>query len=121
MTDLRPKDCRFRLQDEGKGYPRSACTACGKTIMTGLGKECTIIAPPSPPAPKEDELTHAELFLLATLYSLEKKGMLYAGATELCRPGHDAGSLEVEMPGVVTYEGCEAVEEFHASGKTITG
>lgn len=40
--DTRPAQCRFRLQDEGKGYPRSSCAACGKTIGTGLGKHCTV-------------------------------------------------------------------------------
>lgn len=39
--DNRPAQCRFRLQDEGKGYPRSSCSACGKTITTGLGTHCT--------------------------------------------------------------------------------
>lgn len=38
--DARPEGCRFRLQDEGKSYPRSSCTACGKTITTGLGTSC---------------------------------------------------------------------------------
>lgn len=38
--DIRPIDCRFRLQDEGKGYPRSSCSACGRTITTGLGRRC---------------------------------------------------------------------------------
>lgn len=38
----RPANCRFRLQDEGKSYPRSSCAACGKTISTGLGNHCTL-------------------------------------------------------------------------------
>lgn len=38
--DPRPPACRFRLQDEGKAYPRSSCTACGRTITTGLGYRC---------------------------------------------------------------------------------
>lgn len=41
VTDPRPMNCRFRLQDEGKAYPRSACEACGKTITTGLGNSCS--------------------------------------------------------------------------------
>jgi len=41
MTDPRPVNCRFRLQEEGKGYPRSSCQACGKTITTGLGRSCS--------------------------------------------------------------------------------
>jgi phosphoribosyl-ATP pyrophosphohydrolase len=40
MNDPRPENCRFRLQANGKTYPRSSCTACGKTITTGLGREC---------------------------------------------------------------------------------
>lgn len=46
-TDARPPGCRFRLIDEGKPYPRSGCTACGKTIMTGLGRVCDVPAPKS--------------------------------------------------------------------------
>lgn len=38
--DLRPTNCRFRLQAEGKAFPKSACEACGKTIETGLGTYC---------------------------------------------------------------------------------
>jgi hypothetical protein len=40
--DTRPKECRFRLQDEGKSYPRSSCFACNKGILTGLGKSCSL-------------------------------------------------------------------------------
>lgn len=41
MTDdPRPVNCRHRLQDEHKPYPRSSCQACGATVMTGLGKSC---------------------------------------------------------------------------------
>lgn len=39
-SDYRPVNCRFRLQDEGKAYPRSSCAACGRGITTGLGKAC---------------------------------------------------------------------------------
>ncbi len=42
--DNRPADCRFRLHDEGKPYPRSGCTVCGKNIVTGLGTHCTVPA-----------------------------------------------------------------------------
>ncbi|WP_416192968.1 hypothetical protein [Nitrobacter sp. TKz-YC01] len=38
--ETRPANCRFRLQDEGKSYPRSSCSACGKNIATGLGNRC---------------------------------------------------------------------------------
>jgi len=41
--DPRPASCRFRLQQEGKAYPRSSCTACGKTVTTGLGVACSIV------------------------------------------------------------------------------
>ena len=30
-TDERPENCRDRLQDEGKPYPKSGCEACGWT------------------------------------------------------------------------------------------
>lgn len=44
--DTRPALCRFRLVDEGKPYPKSACNACGKTITTGIGKSCQLGAAP---------------------------------------------------------------------------
>lgn len=53
VQETRPEGCRFRLQDEGKLYPKSSCAACGKTIMTGLGKECTSSAPAVRPAPAD--------------------------------------------------------------------
>lgn len=37
--DNRPKNCRNRLKEEGKAYPKSSCPACGATLATGLG-EC---------------------------------------------------------------------------------
>lgn len=40
--DTRPANCRHRLQDEGKAYPRSSCTHCGKSVMNGLGVACTL-------------------------------------------------------------------------------
>lgn len=46
--DTRPTNCRFRLQDEGKAYPRSSCQACGKGVTTGLGSRCTEPASRSP-------------------------------------------------------------------------
>lgn len=49
--DARPANCRFRLQDEGKAYPKSSCTACGKGIATGLGRYCTASPAASPTSP----------------------------------------------------------------------
>lgn len=40
MSEARPVDCTFRLQDEGKPYPRSGCAHCGRTITSGLGRQC---------------------------------------------------------------------------------
>jgi hypothetical protein len=51
-ADTRPSDCRFRLQDEGKPYPRSGCSACKNSITSGLGRYCHS-APSEPKAPKE--------------------------------------------------------------------
>lgn len=63
MTDTRPAECRFRLQDEAKPYPRSSCRACGKNIKTGLGTTCTVppmmqpdIAPPQSDATPIDHV-----------------------------------------------------------------
>lgn len=46
-VDVRPASCRFRLQDEGKPYPRSSCTACGATVMN-MGKACRCGESPTP-------------------------------------------------------------------------
>jgi hypothetical protein len=43
--DMRPADCRFRLADEGKAYPKSSCTACGRSVATGLGRSCGKVQP----------------------------------------------------------------------------
>lgn len=48
-ADPRPSNCRFRLADEGKAYPKSSCTACGKGIATGLGRHCTVVDPEPDP------------------------------------------------------------------------
>lgn len=40
QADKRPANCRHRLYDEGKAYPRSGCDGCGQTIFTGLGATC---------------------------------------------------------------------------------
>ncbi len=42
-ADKRPVNCRFRLQDEGKPYPRSSCFSCGAKLAT-LGSECGLVA-----------------------------------------------------------------------------
>ncbi len=42
-ADTRPANCRFRLADEGKAYPRSSCQACGATVMN-LGSICKFAA-----------------------------------------------------------------------------
>ncbi|AWY09310.1 hypothetical protein vBRpoSV10_188 [Ruegeria phage vB_RpoS-V10] len=34
--DTRPANCRERLREEGKSYPRSGCGACGANLRTGL-------------------------------------------------------------------------------------
>lgn len=43
--DPRPADCRFRLKDEGRAYPRSSCPACGASIGKGLGRQCGVYQP----------------------------------------------------------------------------
>ena len=48
MADARPANCRFRLQEEGKAYPRSSCKACGRSILTGLGNSCGAVGDVSP-------------------------------------------------------------------------
>ena len=39
-SDIRPVECRFRLQEERKAYPKSSCNACGRNVMAELGSEC---------------------------------------------------------------------------------
>jgi hypothetical protein len=41
--DTRPKNCRFRLQDEGKPYSRSSCSSCKRSIMTGISASCLYV------------------------------------------------------------------------------
>lgn len=36
MIETRPAECRERLREEGKAYPKSGCRACGANIATGL-------------------------------------------------------------------------------------
>lgn len=64
-VDLRPADCRFRLVDEGKPYPRSRCRACGKGIATGLGRHCTVAATPAPVAGGRAEQIRAVAEIIA--------------------------------------------------------
>lgn len=39
MTDNRPSNCRNRLRDEGKAYPRSGCTVCKDGGLRGCPYE----------------------------------------------------------------------------------
>ena len=52
MTDTRPINCRFRLRDEVKPYPKSSCEGCGLSITTGLGKQCKQGSKQPDPAPE---------------------------------------------------------------------
>jgi NTP pyrophosphatase (non-canonical NTP hydrolase) len=73
--DARPSHCHFRLAEEGKSFPKSACEACGRTIATGLGKVCSFMhsavpAPAPPPditlwKPEPDVVLHQALAKLA--------------------------------------------------------
>lgn len=42
MTDTRPANCRSRLRDEYKAYPKSSCEGCGRSVLTGLSDECPL-------------------------------------------------------------------------------
>ena len=66
--DIRPADCRHRLQDEGKAYPRSSCWACGRNIMSGLGTRCYLERSSEAPAPEThlDEITRLTAALAAS-------------------------------------------------------
>ena len=56
ISDLRPANCRFRLQEEGRPYPRSSCVVCGRTVTSGLGNHCfKLDVTPVAPKPISDE------------------------------------------------------------------
>lgn len=61
FDDLRPEMCRFRLEDEGKPFPKSSCMACYKGPIQG----CPYTKPdvPPPPALLSPEVTQAFEFL----------------------------------------------------------
>lgn len=40
MKDNRPTNCRERLREEGKPYPRSSCQGCGGSIRNGITSNC---------------------------------------------------------------------------------
>lgn len=40
--DPRPPNCRDRLQDEGKGHPKSGCDACSRSLPN---KPCPFLLP----------------------------------------------------------------------------
>lgn len=35
VVDPRPGECRYRLRDEGRAYPRSGCKSCGISLVQG--------------------------------------------------------------------------------------
>lgn len=39
LEDTRPSNCRNRLRDEGKAYPRSGCASCGNGGLFGCRYE----------------------------------------------------------------------------------
>lgn len=41
--DPRPFNCRFRLKETGQPYPRGGCNACGRSVTTGLGNQCSAV------------------------------------------------------------------------------
>lgn len=56
----RPFHCRERQRDEGRAYPKSSCSACGRGIGTGLGT-CPYDERPAHPTPTLAALNTAEL------------------------------------------------------------
>lgn len=65
------------------------------------------------------EITDRQLALLCDLAALEEAGLINSGYDCRVESGYDAGSLEVEVPGTLTFEGVQMVAEFKRSGKTI--
>lgn len=76
--EKRPPNCRFRLQDEGKAYPRSSCAACGKTVTTGLGKGCTFATPPS----RNDTIRVTDAMVEAALNRWDERPFKMIGHTD---------------------------------------
>lgn len=64
-------------------------------------------------------LSDRQIALLCDLVALEDAGMIDNGTMLMVEPGYDAGSMEAESPGVVTYKGVELVQAFKKSGQTI--
>ena len=50
-NDPRPENCRFRLQEEKKPYPRSGCAGCHRSFVNGLGTSCHHGEPDRTPSP----------------------------------------------------------------------
>lgn len=80
-TDTRPANCRFRLKDEGKPYGRSSCSACGKSIFTGLGNSCSKVSTDAAQA-REAALREASGVLL---------GMMQKCQASMSKDGYDKG------------------------------
>lgn len=106
--DKRPANCRFRLQDEGKPYPRSSCTACGKSVATGLGSHCTHAEPVS-------IATMEEIHVIWWRYSDGSAAGVLRAYADRQRADEDMDLLESEQSGK-TYT-IETLPIYHESRK----
>lgn len=65
------------------------------------------------------ELTDRQMALLMDLAKLQICGYIHSAHTVLAQNGYDEGSIEVEMPDIVTYKGIKAIDEHIRSGRTL--
>lgn len=104
MSDRRPTNCRFRLKEEGKGYPRSSCQGCGKGIMTGLGKSCSYTQ-------QEPPITRADLDAAVAL-ALEGAASTAANAC-LVEPDGGSPTEEERLVCELAYHRIRALIQPH--------
>jgi hypothetical protein len=102
MTDLRPTNCRFRLAEEGKPYPRSSCPACKQTVFTGLGSSCSQFPD------HQSEITQlkaqVEKLQMQLLNACLERETLFnhSGINDALQTAFEKGELTINTQGYVT-------------------
>ena len=116
--DIRPADCRHRLQDEGKAYPRSSCWACGRNIMSGLGTRCYLERSSEAPAPEThlDEIAR----LTAALADMHRRAQKAEGEAERLRTlvaAYEAQGGPISNQGLRYFNMYRRSEAAHAASE----
>lgn len=71
MTDIRPANCRNRLRDEGKAYPRSGCAYCKNGGLIGCQFDKS-----NPRIKSQDEITEGRIRAIHSRLDVHKQAML---------------------------------------------